>query len=110
MATIDVEQARRILTNLRATLQKVSAEDPEQEVRGPALPALDTALACIRQLLPGNPIEQQVRDLISPESVVDVEPLRAVDVLVVVDILLGLLPEARMPRARVWSPDVPPRR
>lgn len=110
MANSDVEQARRILNNLRDTLQKVTSRDPEQEVRGVALRPLDAALAAVRELIPDDPILTQVSDVISVESIEEGEPLRAVDVLVVVDILLGALPQRRMPRAAVWSPDMPRRR
>lgn len=101
-----------MLTNLRETLKALAASDAEQEVRGMALPVVDAALSSVRGMLAGNAILDTVRDVISPDSITDGEPVRAVDVLMVVDVLLGALPPQappRMPRASVWSPDFPRR-
>src|SRR5665213_2223778 len=95
MSSLDVEQARTMLKNLRVTLEKVTTRDPEQEVRGMAIPVLDAAIGEVRALVPDSPIIAQVSDIISPENVAGGEPIRAVDVLVVVDILLGALPPKR---------------
>lgn len=81
-----------MLTLLQEDLQKITARDPEQEVQGLAIPALDAALSAIRDLIPDNPVTSRVQDIISPEAVAAGEPIRAVDVLVVVDLLLGALP------------------
>jgi hypothetical protein len=90
--TLDIAQAGRILRTLKSTLTDITARDPEQEVQGFAIPALDAALTAIRDLIPDSPVISLIRDLISPEAIQAGEPVRAVDVLIVVDILLYALP------------------
>jgi hypothetical protein len=99
--TLDVAQAGRILRSLKQTLKEITAKDPEQEVRGLAIPALDAALSAIRDLIPDNPIASRVQDIISPEAIQEGEPIRAVDVLVVVDLLLNSLPRPEQERPNV---------
>ncbi len=109
MSTLDVEQARTMLKNLRVALEKVTAKDPEQEVRGMALPVLDAVIGEVRVLVPESPIVGQVSDIISPENIQRGEPIRAVDVLLVVNILLDALPRGSS-WADVYRQDAPPQR
>jgi len=83
----------RLLDNLRALVNR----DPEQEVRGMALPVMDAVLEAAKEFLPGDPVIARMREVVSPETVAEGEPLRAVDVLVVVDQLHAALDEARPP-------------
>jgi hypothetical protein len=81
-----------MLGQLRTTLDAITARDPEQEVKGIAVPVLDAVLASVRTLLPDHPVVQAVREVISPEAIAEGEPVRAADALIVVDALLGALP------------------
>jgi hypothetical protein len=80
-----------MLRALKGTLENATQRDPEQEVQGIALPALDAALVYARDLLPDNPVVSQIDDLISPATVEAGEPIRAIDALLVVDVLFGAL-------------------
>lgn len=88
---IDPRQARGILRALKVTLKEITNRDPEQEVRGIALPAVDAALSAVRGLLPDDPVLSRVADVISPEAMEDGEPVRAIDVLLVVDLMFAAL-------------------
>jgi hypothetical protein len=92
MSELNLREARAILSNLETVLQVMSAKDPEQEVRGIAIPALDTALSAIRGLIPDSSVTAGINDIISPMTVAEGEPIRAVDALVVVSILIGAIP------------------
>ena len=81
-----------MLGSLRDTLTNITSRDPEQEVRGIALPVLEAVLQGVRNLMPGDAIAPTVRDVISPEAIAEGEPPRAVDVLLVLDSLLGADP------------------
>jgi hypothetical protein len=88
----DMWTARKILTNLQTSLRLIVKKDSEQEVRGMAIPVLDAALGMVRQALGDNPIVTAVGGVISVETIEAGEPLRASDVLLVVDMFLGALP------------------
>jgi hypothetical protein len=100
-AQIDLWQARSLLTTLRQDLQKIADRDPEQEVRGIAVPVLDAALSSIRELASDNAIVASVRDVISVEAIEEGEPVRAVDVLMVVTALLAVVPQPPVSLPRV---------
>lgn len=91
MSSISEYQARNILRQLKATLTEITKRDPEQEVQGIALAPLDAALSSIRDLIPNNPVLAQIEDVISPTAVEAGEPMRAVDVLIVVDLMFAVL-------------------
>jgi hypothetical protein len=57
-----------------------------------AIPVLDEALGFVRDVLGDNPIVKAVGGVISVETLDAGEPLRASDVLLVVDSFLGALP------------------
>jgi len=107
VADVNVPEARRILRALQRDLQKITARDPEQEVQGIAIPAVDAALAAIRDLIPESPVVSSIADVISPDAIDRGEPIRAVDVLLVVGILREALPQPRPAMPAVWSPDHP---
>ena len=108
---IDLWQARSLLSTLHRDLQKVVDRDPEQEVRGIAVPVLDAVLSALRGLAPDKPVVASVRDVISAESVEEGEPVRAVDVLMVVTTLLAVIPQppASFPRVAQREPRFPQR-
>lgn len=73
--------------------------DPEQEVQGMALPVLDAVVSQAREWRPSDPVLDRVSDVISPAAVEAGEPIRAVDALLVVDLLFSTLKPRRMPRS-----------
>lgn len=92
---VRLPDARRMLVGLRDELRSIAARDPEQEVRGHALATLDAVIRAARHHLPpGHPVIDQAGEVISPEAVVEGEPIRAVDMLLVVTALEGALPNA----------------
>lgn len=62
-----------------------------------ALPVIDADLEAAREFAPGDPVIATMREVVSPETVDEGEPLRAVDVLVVVDQLYAAFSEALPP-------------
>jgi hypothetical protein len=96
---IDVEQARRLLTTLRTDLVAMVAQDPEQEVRGLAVPAVDAALSAVRPLIANTNVMAKVADVISPDTIEQGEPVRAIDLRVVVNLMLAELPPPPPPPA-----------
>ncbi len=66
--------------------------DPEQEVHGLALQAVDAALDAVRPFMPSMSVMRRVEDIISPGTVAQGEPIRAVDLLWIVTLLLAELP------------------
>lgn len=81
-----------MLTQLQESLRLIVKKDSEQEVRGVAIHVLDAALGMVREALGDNPVVRAVGGVISVETIEAGEPLRASDVLLVVDMFLGSLP------------------
>jgi hypothetical protein len=79
------EQAKRHLWTLRSQLRRITEADPEQEVRGIALPVVDEVIAGARDALGDNPIAARIDDIISVEAIREGEPIRAVDMLILVE-------------------------
>ena len=75
---------KRQIVSLVQTLEQLVKRDPEQEVQGFALPVLDASIEAVRAVLPGNPIVEAVRGIVSPEQIASGEPIRAADALLVV--------------------------
>ena len=103
---MDPAHARRILTTLRSSLALMVTKDQEQEVQGIALPVIDEALVATKGLLADSPVLARIRDVISPEAIEAGDPVRAIDVLMVVDLMLAELPPEPRQRSQVWSPDL----
>lgn len=105
------DEARKRAWMLFRSLEQVAQRDPEQEVRGMAVPVLDACLQAFKEHVPDDPIVRAIREVLSPEAVADGEPVRAVDAALVAGQLAAALgPEktVAMPRsARVSSPDLP---
>jgi hypothetical protein len=64
-------------------LRAIADRDPDQEVRGLALPVLRACLVAFREHAGDDPVVGAVGDLVSPEVIADGH-LRAVDAVVVV--------------------------
>jgi hypothetical protein len=88
----DIWTARKTLTTLQTDLRAIVARDPEQEVRGMAIPVLDAALGIVRELLGDNPVVTAAGGVISVQTIAEGEPLRDTDVLLVVGMFLSALP------------------
>lgn len=100
---MNISQAHALLWNLKAQLSEITRTDPEQEVRGIAVPALDAVVVGVRELLKDDVIASRVCDVISTEAFAEGEPIRAIDALLVVTTLLGALPQPRSLLARALS-------
>jgi hypothetical protein len=110
MTDITLEQARSMLKDLQESLRAIVKKDPEQEVQAFAIPILDAALVSVKKLIPDDAIAEKAQGLITPEMIDMGEPLRAVEVSLVVDVMLNALPKRQIPRAAVWSADTKRRR
>jgi hypothetical protein len=92
---VDLADAASRVWFLRGTLKQISATDPEQEVRGIAIPVVDAVLTGAGELLPkDDPVIDAVRGLITPETIAEREPIRAVDAWIVADQLYRALTAA----------------
>lgn len=110
---MDLDEARRHLTRLLGELRPMVERNPEQEVRGMAVPVLDAVITGVKTNLEGSVVALAVREIISPIAISEGEPVRAADMLIVVSALLEALPEpprAKPRGARVISPDTIKRR
>jgi hypothetical protein len=76
-------EAKRQIVSLVGTLETLTKRDPEQEVQGIALPVLDAVIESVRLVLPGNPVVEAVRGVLSPEQIASGEMIRAADALLV---------------------------
>lgn len=95
MVNEPIEKARRILAELQASLRAIVDRDSEQEVRGLAVPVVDAAFGYVKEVLGDDPVVSAIGGVISVEALASAEPLRASDVLLVVDAFLGALPPKR---------------
>ena len=65
---------------LHQDLKEIAARDPDQEVRGLAVPVIDAVVtACVSFLDEEDPVFEKIRQLFSVEALESGEPLRAVD-------------------------------
>ena len=84
---MELSQARAQLRELQSVLERIHQKDPEQEVRGIAIPVLDSIIEAVRRHLPDNEVTQAISGVFSVETISDGEPVRAVDALMVVTAL-----------------------
>ena len=83
---MNLEDAYQQVFALVEQLQLTVKKDQEQEVRGPAIAVVDRVLEQARGVLPpDDPIVSSIRDVVSPEAIEEGEPIRAIDLLLVVD-------------------------
>ena len=80
--TISMDDAQRRAEQLYTDLSRIAERDPEQEVRGIALPVPDACIATLRKVVPDDPVISQMPYPYSAESIEAGEPVRAVDALV----------------------------
>lgn len=83
---MSLDEALEQVRQLNASLRRIAEKDQEQEVLGMAIPVVDAVLAEGRAHLPeGDPILRAIRDVVSPESVELGEPVRVLEVLLVIE-------------------------
>jgi hypothetical protein len=88
---VDPHDAKRALRYLISDLRAISQKDQEQEVRGMALPVLDSVIEAAKEHVVDDPVVQTIRAVISPEAVAEGEPVRAIDAMIVAQQLLQAL-------------------
>jgi hypothetical protein len=77
-------EAHRRVKGLRESLELAVKRDPEQEVRGMAVPVTDAAFEAARaHLAADDPLALVATEVVSVDMIEAGEPLRAVDALVV---------------------------
>lgn len=92
---VNETQARRAVKELIESLEALAERDPEQEIRGAAVPVLDAVIVSTKALLPDHPVIRAMPDAISPEALAEGEPMRAADALVIARQLLAAIGPAR---------------
>jgi hypothetical protein len=86
MADAELVDAIRRVRSLRSDLRDATQRDLDREIRGPAIQEADAVLGAARPLIPDDdPVLDRLADVIPAEGVEAVEPVRAFDLLVVVD-------------------------
>ena len=75
-------EARRRVDALIKTLEPIVATDPEQEIRGIAVPVFEAAMEAIREAVPDDPVVREASGAYLHEIKTG-EPVRAVDALLV---------------------------
>lgn len=97
---MEIDEALAQVEVLRSTLSDMVKRDPEQEIRDIAIPVLDAVLQAVKPLLADHPVVTTISDLMSAERVANEDPLRAADMLHVVNALniplVGLHSEWRL--------------
>jgi hypothetical protein len=92
---MNLSEAQESVLRLRQTLAEIVKGDQEQEVRGVALPVIDAVIEAARaHVKQDDPVLNAITGLISPETIAEGEPIRAIDALVLVDQLLVALNRA----------------
>jgi hypothetical protein len=90
---MDLFDARARALQLHEDLKEIAAKDPDQEVRGLAVPVIDAVVtACAPFLDEGDPVIEKIRQLFSVEALETGEPLRAVDAQIAAGQLYQALP------------------
>jgi hypothetical protein len=83
---VDLNEALQQVRQLSASLRRIADKDQEQEVLGMAVPVVDVAIREARQHLPeGERLLEAVHEVMSPENIVAGEPVRVLEVLLVVE-------------------------
>jgi hypothetical protein len=98
---LERHEAQLQLNLLRTALAEMVKGDPDQEVRDIAIPTVDEVLASAKSFLPaGDSIVARIEGVVTPERLQSEEPLRAADVLHVVNALYAAVWSAPRPRVR----------
>jgi hypothetical protein len=87
-------EAKRRVVALIETLEPMVKRDPEQEIRGVAVPVLEATIEVLKSALPDDPVVTAVIGAYAHEIETG-EPVRAVDALLVarqIDAAIGAYP------------------
>lgn len=86
MEDVDRADTIRRIRSLRSDLRDATQRDLEGKIQGRAIQDVDAVLGAARSLIPdGDPVLDRLAEVVSPESVETGGPVRAFDLLVVVD-------------------------
>ncbi len=78
-------------------LERIAARDPEQEVRGMAVPVLDACLQAFKEFVPDDPIVAAIRDVVSADAIAEGDPVRVVDAVLVAGQLAAAIGAEKVP-------------
>ena len=82
-------EVRRTIKEIIRVLETLYEGDSEQELQGDAVLILDDVISSAKQLLPNDPLVQEIPDAISPEALAAGEPIRVAEALARVRYLQG---------------------
>jgi hypothetical protein len=89
---VDLGEAHTQLILLRSRLEARIKRDPDDEIdREATIRVLDSLLSEIRKLVPDHAVMEELRDVISVESITEGAPIRTADLLIEVDALYGAI-------------------
>ena len=103
MAEAELADAIRRVRSLRSDLRDATQRDLHREIQGPAIQEADAVLGAARPLIPnGDPVLDRLGEAVPPETIEGGEPVRAFDLLVIVDQVYNAL-DAEDRRSRLAS-------
>jgi hypothetical protein len=76
-------EAKRKIVALIETLETYVKRDSEQDVLGIAVPVMDEVMEQARAVVGDDPVVARIAGVISPETIAEGEPIRAIDALLV---------------------------
>jgi hypothetical protein len=91
MSYSQVNEARNVILDLQSSLHKRYQIDLEAEISNYDLRTIDAVLNMAAAHVGGHPVIVEMRELFSPESVAEGEPIRVESILTNVDLLAGVL-------------------
>jgi hypothetical protein len=90
---VNLHDARSRVSQLHRDLKEIAANNPNQEVRGFAVPVIDAVVTvCAPFLDEEDPVFEKIQQLFSVEAMEAGKPLRAVDAQIAAGQLLQALP------------------
>lgn len=84
---------KRQIDALVKSLRALQDRDPDQEVRGIALPVVDAVVTALKGRMPDNPVVHSLSDVISADMIGSGDTVRAADMLLAAEQLQAALPE-----------------
>lgn len=101
---MEIEDARRRLIQLHDDLRVVIQRDPDEQVEGWAVPALDAVVEHAKSAFPSNePVVGRLQHLMSPEAATD-GAVMAKDLYLVIGQLLAALPPQQWSSSGISDP------
>jgi hypothetical protein len=87
----EVNNARNLINALHTQLEKLAKKDSEQEIWPHAYAAIDEAIKLAGSHVQDHPVVGEIRELISPDTVVEPSTVRAADLLPLTALLREIL-------------------